>query len=384
MMQIRTRHSKYQKHVSLLMAVAGLYLQPIFSTVLLSHLIMVGFLYFYFRNGMQRIRTAGSVILFWIISHSLLNYSINDFAERGLVDLAKYVVLILFCLGALGCQSLIKSTIYLFSIIFPIVLLIYTIVSDNPFVYDGRLAYAIVDGNSEKVVSPNTIGFIINFCLATLITLQTRWKVMGIPVLLYLQYLTFSRGAIIGLMVIVILSAFKGRRNLLGFMVLLVGITGSQYLDEEYLSQKIRFYEDTGSGRTFIFEHLVQKQISDPATLLLGFGPGSIRIPVEGGKVIDSAHNALLDFTYSFGVIGGLAFLTMIGLGFYRYKSLGFDSVLYMTLLVSYGLTEDLMGSQVLFVIGLMVSRILSDYYARRQISVDAQGGYLSGVQKLC
>ncbi len=344
-----------------IVAFSTLLVNPIYQSLLPAHIIFIlltlaWILFFPFRS-LPYI----AVFLLIFAFQLLVITQMMGLGDRVIIESAKFIILIFGVGAAMEFYQLSRRALFYFSIMVPVALVIYIFLAADPFAYGGRLGIALASGEEGALISSNTIGFALNICICVLLAYRPRWFVMLLPLFLTLIYLTFSRGALLSLGLIGLVYFLRTRRIayvvILGLVCLLLLVD----MNTDVLTQAFRLDDVTGSGRTLIYTLMWETMTNNPATFLVGNGPGAVDYEIYRGKLIVSAHNGYLEMLYTFGLGGILMAVFFLGKVARNFWVLPLESLLLATVLASYALSEDLMGSHNILPIGLILGIVLSD-----------------------
>jgi O-antigen ligase len=303
-------------------------------------------------------------------------YTVNfavGLGEKYFTESLKIVIVLFFVAGMLNNDAIAERTLIYISYASIIALGVYISVSVNPMCYGGRLGIKLDPTDDCKMISANTVGFVINMSFATLLGKKTKWVYIFLPIILIELYFTYSRGAALSFFAITIVYLYLNKKIKLLLLLISLFILFIANLDDKLISA-LRINDTSGSGRTLVYEKIIGKIKENPASLVLGFGPGSFNCEIYPGKVLKSSHNGYLEVLYTFGALG--VFL-LIGGFFYIIKNkqeIRLTSALYLTLIVTYAISEDFLGSHTLIIIGLITSLIISNIRINTQETKKALG----------
>jgi hypothetical protein len=333
---------------------------PLFESLLLSHFIMIVVCVASTLRRFPRYINVYIIILSILIIWVLLIISFGPVGNRATSELIK---LILVCFTSLSLAQFPEYTrylIYSLAITISVALIGYYIFSDNPLSYGDRLGIILDSRDEEKQISANTLGFIINFSIITILNQKKLiWKALILP-LLFLLYLTFSRGAYISLaMIIIYFCIIKRLHFFLLFMLSSIIVILAMF--DLQITDKFRLDDDTGSGRFLLYDLLINDLLSSPLNLIIGFGPGAINHEIYPGKVLISAHSGFFEILYSFG-LAGISVLTYVFLYLFKNRSyLSIETKYYLILMFMYSLSEDLYGAHTLPIIASIIAQVVMD-----------------------
>lgn len=363
-----------------LTALSTFIVDPITQTLLIAHLVMIGIIASWLFMGMPR-----SIILSISTALALLTYvlaisELVNLGDRFLNESIKYTILIFFTCAMFSSPYFNRNALSYFSIALPIALILYVMLSSDPYIYGGRLGIAIGVTSDDAMISANTLGFAINICAATILGRNPRLFVYMSPIFLFLLYLTFSRGALLSAGIMGLAYFIRQRKAM--YVAILAIVSSVVFIDinMDLITTTFRLDDTTGSGRTVLYQMMFADMSANPISFLLGHGPGNINFEIYAGKIIVSAHNGYLEMLYNFGAIGVLAVFFFLSRIVRNYWLLPMDSLLYAVLLGSYALSEDLMGAHNLMPIGLMLGLILYDFNlsAKQRAGLQRANGVLN------
>lgn len=194
---------------------------------------------------------------------------------------------------------------------------VYLLVSGQAnFINRFRLVYG--DGESGSQIKDLAVAmgvpivFLIYYLMFKKSTLVTKVIIaISLFALLTVVILTYARGVLLAIIVasvfLIIKYLGKGIKPihfvLLGIAsVLLFRYINSMEIDSDQMMNGI----ETGSGRTDIWIYYIQRLVNGgPLRMLFGFGAGDIhRITEHSVYQGFYAHSAILDFLFSYGLVG--------------------------------------------------------------------------------
>lgn len=343
------------------LAFSVFFVNPLFESVMFSHVAMTLVIGIWLLTKSPKaafVAITASVIFFCYL---LVVSEFVQLGDRVVNESVKYFLLILFVSAVMYFPVLARKSLYFLAFFMPALLLLYVLLSPDPFVYGGRLGVAVTGGDEDAMISANTIGFVINVCVATLLARRSKSLYYLAPVFLILLYLTLSRGAILSLGFMGVAYFIKTRKFVyvfgLGILCIILFIDMNTSMLQTY-----RLDDATGSGRTILYEMMFDEMKANPITFLIGNGPGNVNFEIYAGKTLVSAHNGYLELLYTFGLFGVAAVVFFFTRTVRNYSALPMDTLLYAVLLASYAISEDMMGAHTLIVMGLMLGVILCDF----------------------
>jgi O-antigen ligase len=348
--------------LAVLIVISAFFVDPITQTLLIAHLAMLGVISGWILVGSPKslvfVLSAALAVIVYLLAITELIVP----GERIFNESIKYVLLILFIAAIADSAIFARRSLLYLSLITPVVLVLYIMLSPDPFVYGGRLGIFVSSTDDNAMISANTIGFAVNICIATILAQRPRIFVYFLPVFILLLYLTFSRGALLSLGMIGIAYFIRERRLIYVLMLGFISVVLFVDINTDLITTTLRLDDSTGSGRTILYRMMFEEMMANPITFLLGHGPGNVNFEIYSGKVIVSAHNGYLEMLYTFGSIGVAGVIYFLSCTIRNYWTLPMDSLLYAVLLGSYALSEDLMGSHNLLPIGLMLGLLIYDF----------------------
>jgi O-Antigen ligase len=370
-------HPRFIALFSALTVFSTFFVQPITQTLLITHVVMLAIVFTWVLLELPRSLVFASVTGILIVLYMLIIQQLVTLGDRVFNESIKYTILIFFTFAMMCFSNLNRKILLYSSFIIPVSLLLYVFISPDPFIYGGRLGIAIGGTDDDAMVSANTLGFIINICGATMISRRPKLFIYFLPLFLTLLYFTFSRGALLSLGIIALAYCLRERRMVYVYILSAFSIFVFVDTNLDVITTTLRLDDATGSGRTILYQLMVEEMVANPITLILGNGPGSVNFEIYTGKVIVSAHNGYLEMIYTFGAIGLISVLWFLRSLIRNYWSLPMDALLYAVLIASYALSEDLMGSHNIMPIGLMLGLVLHEFLQcakrRDQTQLNAQ-----------
>jgi hypothetical protein len=343
---------------------------PISQGFLVQHLIMFGFVVaLCFRAGLKLLKLSLVVFIFFGLQMIVVT-SMFGLGERFLSELLKFLLLIYFSVAMVYFSKACNYFIDWFPVSFLLLITSYMLFSENQLVYGGRFGVALDSEDSDKMISPNTIGFVTNLCFAAILARGYRKiKIVMFLLILIIIFKTTSRGALITFIATTI--AFFGIRR--SWMILLFSIVSSVFivnkLDDNFKSVW-RIYDASGSGRSDLFLNLLDNMLIRQESIFFGFGFGSISEEIYHGKIILSAHNIYIEIIYTFGMVGLLVFFIIIKHIIQNRKMLSVETKLYLCVFGISGLSEDCLGAHTLPLFGLIIAKITSELNGSSLLSV--------------
>lgn len=333
---------------------------PVYHGILLVHLIVLGIILYDFING-KNLRVYLLILIaavLYIFIESI--FGIAD--SKNIVEVSKYVLIIMGAVGFSGKPYFSRKLIFSFSVSALFLLILYNIFSLDIMNYGNRLGIALDDDGG---VSSNTIGFILNIVYITLLLSGARYIKLLIPINLYYLYLTFSRGALLTFILINSIYFFKSLKKHYVFSIVIII---SLILISPYVIDEFRIMETSGSGRDLIYNYLLIDYFSNINYILFGHGPGHINIEIYPGKFIYSAHNALIEHFWNFGIIGLFILFYVVMLTWKNRFKFNLDTSYYLIAVFSYGLSEDYFGAHTIMVMSIVLGLAISDinYYPQK------------------
>ncbi len=342
---------------------SGVIYPKLVNGLLLQHISMLIVVAYFLMNGQKNIAKKTIKISLLAMSYILFIYITNGLNERALPESIKVLLLVSFVVIMANNYNLAKYWIYAYGYIAVFFLGIYIIVSDDPMVYGGRLGIMLDEKDEEKMISANTIGFLCNIFIANLLSSKRNLEMCLLPLPLILIYLTYSRGAALG--AIILIFYYIWIKNKLVGVVYLAIIFIFIYINLG-VNDNIRLTDDTGSGRFLLYPMMIDKITNSFATILLGYGPGSVNFEIYPGKTLTSAHNGYIELMYTYGVMGVIMILKFFIMAIRKFESMQMTSKSYIILIGTYSLSEDLMGAHTLMVFGLLISLIVEDFQKKK------------------
>lgn len=355
------RYATAANVVAALLAISTFFVSPIYETLLIGHVLMILVIGAWILIRSPRAMFVALSVLIILASYLLIVGQVVEPGERMMVESLKYGLILVFIAAVIDFPVLARNTLFFLAFLIPISLLLYVTLSSDPLVYGGRLGVSMAGGDETDMISANTIAFAVNISVATFLGRKSKWFYYLAPVYVVLIYLTQSRGGLLSFGVIGVAYFLRTRRMIyvaiLGLLSLLLFVDMNS--EAGLLVQTFRLDDATGSGRTVLYEMMWENMLANPITFLIGHGPGNVYFEIYRGTIIISAHNAYIEMVYTFGLLGVVATLYFILNVLRNFWKLPMDVLLYAILLMTYGLSEDLMGSHNLLAMGLIVGLTL-------------------------
>ena len=327
---------------------------PIYHGILTSHLIVLSIALYGFIDGKKLgvYLQALTTIILYIFIGSI--FGIVD--SKSIIEVSKYVLIIIGALGFSSQPLFSRKLIFSFSVSTLFFLISYNIFAPDIMNYGGRLGISL--DNVE--ISSNTIGFILNISYVTLLIGGTRYIKLLIPINLYYLYLTFSRGALLTFILINFIYLIKRLKKYYIFLIFFILIISLIVLSP-YFIDEFRIMETSGSSRDLIYNYLLKDSSASIGDILFGHGPGHINMEIYPGKFIYSAHNALIEHFWNFGVVGLFVLFYILMITWKNRFKLSLDTSYYLIAVFSYGLSEDYFGAHTILLMSIILGLIISD-----------------------
>ncbi len=342
-------------------ALSALLVDSIYLTLIPAHIAMLTVITYWMSQRSPKALVLFGALFFASLAYLLIVNLIVPLGDRFFNESIKYIILMLFIISVMEFPKFARSALFYLSLFIPSALLIYVMFSADSLVYGGRLGVAISDSDQDAMISANTIGFALNICIITIVCHKNKIFYLFIPAIFYLEFLTFSRGTFLSLSIIATTYFFKIKKFRYAVFVSLLSLPIFLDFNVEYLNNYLRLDDTTGSGRSIIYEILIERMIANPVTLIFGHGPGSINFEIYSGKTLISAHSGYFELLYTFGIIGLFVWIWFFWNALNNLRNLSLDSALYAALLAAYAISEDLNGSHNLLLIGLILGVFLND-----------------------